>query len=121
MLYLLMIHGDEQGWAALSEDEQNAIREEYGRFAQSARESGKLVGGGELQPTDRATTVRVKDGETILTDGPYAETKEAFGGYFLVEAGAIDEAVELARGLPVSRTRGAVEVRPVYVDESEAS
>jgi hypothetical protein len=121
MQYLLMIHGDERGWAALSEGEQTAVREEYGRFAQSARESGKLVDGGELQPTDRATTVRVKDGETILTDGPYAQTREALGGYFLVEAGSIDEAVELAKGLPPPGRRGAVEVRPVYVDESEAS
>jgi len=121
MQYMLMIHGDEQGWAALSEDEQNAVREEYGRFAQSARESGKLVSGGELQPTDRATTVRVKDGETVLTDGPYAETKEPLGGYFIVDAGSIDEAVELAKGLPPPRTRGAVEIRPVYVDEGEAS
>ena len=121
MQYLLMIHGDEQGWAALSEDEQSAVRQEYGDFAQRMRESGKLLGGGELQPTDRATTVRAKDGETILTDGPYAETKEAFGGYFVVETESIDEAVELAKQLPPSSPRGGVEVRPVYVDESEAS
>lgn len=121
MQYLLMIHGDEQGWAALSEDEQNGLREQYGRFAERTRESGKLVDGAELQPSDRATTVRVKGGEAILTDGPYAETKEALGGYFLVEAGSIDEAVELAKGMPPPGTRGAVEVRPVYVDESEAS
>lgn len=118
MQYMLMIHGDEEAWAALSEDEQNALREEYGRFAQRTQESGKLVGGGELHPTDRATTVRAKDGETVLTDGPYAETKDPLGGYFLVEADSIDEAVELAKGLP--RTGGAVEVWPAYVDESEA-
>jgi hypothetical protein len=121
MQYLLMIHNDEREWAALSEDEQSAVREEYGRFARRARESGKLVGGDELQPTDRATTVRVQDGETVLADGPYAETKEALGGYFLVEADSIDEAVELAKQLPAPRTRGGVEVRPVYEDESEAS
>jgi hypothetical protein len=121
MQYLLMIHSDEREWGALSEDEQNTVREEYGRFAQRARESGKLLGGDELQATDRATTVRVKGGETVLTDGPYAETKEALGGYFLVEADSIDEAVELARQLPAPRTRGGVEIRPVYGDESEAS
>jgi hypothetical protein len=121
MLYLLMIHGDEQGWAALSGDEQSAIRDEYRRFAQRARESGKLVDGGELQPTDRATTVRAQNDEVILTDGPYAAMKEALGGYFLVDTDSIDEAVELAKQLPPSSARGGVEVRPVYVDESEAS
>jgi hypothetical protein len=119
--YLLMIHSDEREWSALSEDEQSTAREEYGRFAQRARESGKLLGGAELQPTDRATTVRVQGGETVLADGPYAETKEALGGYFLVEAESIDEAVEMAKQLPAPRTRGGVEVRPVYEDESEAS
>jgi hypothetical protein len=121
MLYLLMIHGDEREWAALSEDEQAAVREKYGRFAQGARESGKLVAGDELQPTDRATTVRVQDGEVVLTDGPYAETKQPLGGYFLVDTDSIDEAVELATQLPPSSARGGVEVRPLYVDESEAS
>jgi hypothetical protein len=121
MQYLLMIHGDEREWAALSEDERSAIREEYGRFAESARESGKLLGGNELQPTDRATTVRAQNDEVVLTDGPYAETREALGGYFLVDTDSIDEAVELAKQLPPSSARGGVEVRPLYVDESEAS
>jgi hypothetical protein len=121
MHYLLMIHGDEREWVELSDDEQSAVRAEYGRFAQTARESGKLVGAGELQPTDRATTVRRRDGEIVLVDGPYADTKEALGGYFLVEADSIDDAVELAKQLPPPRTGGGIEVRPVYVDESEAS
>jgi hypothetical protein len=121
MHYLLMIHGDEREWAALSEDVQTAVRTEYGRFAERVGESGKLVDGGELQPTDRATTVRLRNDEIVLTDGPYAETSEPLGGYFVIEAGSIDEAVELAKQLPPSSTRGGVEVRPVYVDESEAS
>jgi hypothetical protein len=120
MHYMLMIHGDEREWAALSEDEQDAVREEYGRFAQQARESGRLVDGGELQPTDRATTVRIRNDEIVLTDGPYEETNAALGGYFVVEAGSIDEAVELAKELPPSGTRGGVEVRPVYAQSEES-
>ncbi|HYZ18163.1 MAG TPA: YciI family protein [Gaiellaceae bacterium] len=120
MHYMLLIHGDEREWATLSEDEQNAIREEYGRFAQRARESGKLVDAGELQPTDRATTVRLRNDEIVLTDGPYEETNSALGGYFVVDAGSIDEAVELAKQLPPSGTRAGVEVRPVYVQSEES-
>jgi hypothetical protein len=121
MLYLLMIHADEGEWAALPEDEQNDVREGYRRFAQRARERGKLLGGDELQPTDRATTVRLRNDEIVLEDGPYEATKEALGGFFFVDTGSIGEAVELAKELPPPRARGGVEVRPVYVDESEAS
>ncbi|HET7857535.1 MAG TPA: YciI family protein [Gaiellaceae bacterium] len=121
MLYLLMIYADEGEWAGLSEDEQNAVREKYRGFAQRAREDGKLLGGDELQPTDRATTVRLRNDEVVLTDGPYEVTREALGGFFVVDTDSIDDAVELARQLPAPRTRGGVEVRPLYVDESEAS
>jgi hypothetical protein len=119
--FLLMIHSDEREWAALPEEEQKAVVEEFGEFARRARESGKLVGSGQLQPTDRATTVRVQNGETVVTDGPYEETKQALGGYFLVDCGSIDDAIELARQLPAPRTSGAVEVRPVYEEEGETS
>ena len=77
--------------------------------------------GAQLHPTERATTVRVADGEAIVTDGPYAETKEALGGYFLVEADSIEEAVELAKQPPAPRTAGGVEVRPVYEEGEEPS
>jgi hypothetical protein len=119
--FLLMIHSDEGEWATLPEGERKAVVAEFGAFAQRARESGKLLGGGELQPTDRATTVRVESGETVVTDGPYAETKEALGGYFLVESDSIDEAVELAKQLPAPRAGGGVEVRPIYEEEGETS
>ena len=121
MQYLLMIHGEEGEWESLSEDERGAVREQFMQFADRARESGALVRSGELQPTDRATTVRVANGETIVTDGPYAETKEALGGFFLVECDSIDAAVGLAEQLPQPGKSGAVEVRPVHVDEGDES
>lgn len=119
MKFMLMIHGDESEWSTLSDADRTEALEEFGEFARQARESGTLVGSSQLQPTDRATTVRVLNGETIVTDGPYAETKEALGGYFLVECNSIDEAVELAKQLPRPRTSAAVEVRPVYEEEGE--
>jgi hypothetical protein len=106
MRYLLMIHGDETGWDALPEAEQHARRE---RYAAVARRS-EVLRASELGPTSSATTVRVQDGDTLVTDGPYAETREALGGLFVVEADSIDAAVELARELPPS----SIEVRPIY-------
>ena len=117
MKFLLMIHGDETGWDELSEDAQRTARERYGAVA--GRE--EVIRASELGPTASATTVRVKDGATLVTDGPYAETKEAVGGFFLVEADSIDDAVELARQLPAPRRRGGIEVRPVYTDEGGAA
>lgn len=114
MKFLLMIHGDETGWDALSEDEQQARRERYGAVARR----GEVLRATELGPTSSATTVRVQDGSTLVTDGPYAETREALGGLFLVEAASIDDALELAGALPAPGGRGGIEVRPVYGDES---
>jgi hypothetical protein len=120
MKYLLMIHSDETSWDALTGDEQQAMVAQYSSFAQQARERGALLAGDELQPTANATTVRLDDGKTIVTDGPYAETKEALGGFFLLEARSIDEAIELAKQLPAPAT-GGIEIRPVYVDEGDES
>ena len=117
MKYLLLIHGDEHEWEALAESERHAIVGAYGEVAARFREQGRLVRGAQLHPTERATTVRVVDGETVVTDGPYAETKEALGGYFLVEADSVEEAVELAQQLPAPRHGGGVEVRPIYEDD----
>jgi hypothetical protein len=111
MKYLLMIHGDEAGWDELSAGEQQARRERY----RAVSRSGAVLRASELGPTSSATTVRVENGSTVVTDGPYAETREALGGIFLVEAGSIDEAVELAKQLPPS---SAIEVRPVYGGDS---
>ena len=117
MKFLFLIHGDEREWEALTEPERQAVVAAYGEAAARFREPGRLVRGAQLHPTERATTVRVVDGDAVVTDGPYAETKEALGGYFLVEADSLEEAVELAKQLPAPRHGGGVEVRPIYEDD----
>ena len=109
MKYALLIYSNDAEWDNLSDDERQAIYGEY--FAVS--ETAGVVGGQELQGADTATTVRVHNGSTLTTDGPFAETKEALGGFFLFEANDIDSAIELASRIPAARRGGAVEVRPV--------
>jgi hypothetical protein len=107
--YALLIYSHEPDWDSLSEDEKAAIYGEY--FAVS--ETAGVVGGQELQPAAMATTVRVRDGRTMTTDGPFVETKEMLGGFFIFEADNLDAALELASRIPAARRGGAVEVRPV--------
>jgi hypothetical protein len=109
MQYLLLIYGSDEAWAELSDDERNAMYDEY---AQVAAHPG-IRGGAELQPATTATTVRVTDDETLTTDGPFSDTKEVLGGFFLLEADNLDEAIEVASRIPAARGGGAVEVRPV--------
>jgi len=111
MKYMLLIHGGgaRDEFDSLSEDEQKAIFGEYMAISQAAG----VLGGDQLQPADTATTVRVEDGNTLTTDGPFVATKEALGGYYLFEADDLDAAIELAARIPASRMGGAVEVRPV--------
>jgi hypothetical protein len=109
---MLLIYDDEQLWQGFSEDERNGLMGEYGGFTQAIRESGNFVEGAPLQPTPTATTVRLRDGETLVTDGPFAETKEQLGGYYLIEAENADEALEIAARVPSARY-GSIEVRPV--------
>ena len=109
MKYALLIHSNDEQWEQRSQEEQQAIYGEY--FAIS--ELPGVVGGAELEPVTTATTVRVADGRTLATDGPYAETKEALGGFFLYEADNLDDAIEVAARIPAARFGGAVEVRPV--------
>lgn len=120
MEFLALIHGDASVWDAFDDDQRSAAYAEYGRFAEEARAAGVLVGGDELASPNAATTVRVRDGQTLVSDGPYAEVKEALGGYFLLECGSLDEAVEWAARIP-GAAHGAVEVRPVHVGEEEES
>ena len=115
MKVMALIYGDASRWDAFSDDEREAVYEQYRAFADEAGKAGVVAGGGELASTRDATTVRVRDGETLVTDGPYAEVKEALGGYFLFECESMDEAVEYAAKIPGAE-HGAVEVRPVYVD-----
>ena len=112
MEFLALIHADENGWESLSNEERQAVYQRYMDFS----ERKEVVGGAELQSTTAATTVRVRDGDRLVTDGPYAEVKEALGGFFILEADSIDEACRLAAEIPAAE-RGAVEVRPIYVRE----
>jgi hypothetical protein len=116
MQYLCLIYDDETNWGTMPEDERNAVFAEYGTFTESIKESGNYVAGDALQPTSTATTVRVRNGETLVTDGPFAETKEQLGGYYLVEAKDVDEALKIAERIPSARY-GSIEVRPVVVWE----
>jgi hypothetical protein len=120
MQYMLLIYGDESSWETRSDDERGQIFQAYGAFTEELRQSGSMVAGDALQPTQTATTVRVQDGETLTTDGPFAETKEQLGGYYLIEADSLDEAVEWAGKVPGAR-HGSVEVRPVMVFEEEGA
>jgi hypothetical protein len=109
--YLLQIYsGGETGESErLSEDEENAVVEEYLAIGQAPG----VVGGGQLQPIETATTVRVENGQTLLTDGPFVEAKEHLGGYVVVDADDLDAALEIAARIPAARLGGAVEVRPI--------
>ncbi len=111
MMYLLQIYSTTAGAAydELSQEQKDAITGEYMAIGQTPG----IAGGHQLQPPETATTVRVQDGSTLTTDGPFAETKEAFGGYFLYEADDLDAAIELAARIPAARMGGAIEVRPV--------
>lgn len=112
MQYMLLIYDDPAVWGAMPEDERNGYYGEYMAFTQALRESGKLVAGDQLQPTTTATSVRVRSGKTLTTDGPFAETKEVLGGYYLINADSLDEALEWGAKIPSSRV-GTIEVRPI--------
>lgn len=114
MQYLLMIYEDEKAWTKLSEAERGKIFGEYMTFTADIKKSGHYVGGNPLQPVHTATTVRVRDGKTTKTDGPFAETREQLGGYYLIEAKDLDEACAIGARIPASRM-GSIEVRPVMV------
>jgi hypothetical protein len=109
---MLLICDDERGWSKLSETEQREIYAEYGRFTQQVNASGHYVAAAQLQPASTATTVRVRDGKRLVTDGPFAETREQLGGYYLIDAADFDEAIAIAARIPSARS-GVIEVRPV--------
>jgi hypothetical protein len=109
MKYMLLIYLDEQ---ALSETERQECYVESTQLAQKIHSSGKYLAANPLQPTSMATSVRVRNGKRLVTDGPFAETREQLGGYFLIEANDLDEAIGIAAQIPMAR-KGTVEVRPV--------
>jgi hypothetical protein len=112
MKYLLMICDEEKKWADMSEAQRGAIHAEYGKFGADIRKSGNYLAGQALQPTNTATTVRVRDGKTLMTHGPFAETREQLGGFYLIEAKNLDEATAIAARIPSARM-GSIEVRPI--------
>ena len=112
MRYMLMIYDAEIDWAALSQQDQGKMFAEYGAFTEGIKKSGHYLSGAPLQPTPTATTVRVRDGRTVTTDGPFAETREQLGGFYLVEAKDLDEAIAMAARIPSARM-GSIEIRPV--------
>ena len=120
MQYMLLIYGDQNGWQSRTEEENNQLMQDYYQFTEDLQKSGSMVGGDALEPTQTATTVRVRNDETLTTDGPFAETKEQLGGYYIVDVGSLDEALEWAAKIPGAQ-HGSVEVRPVMVFEEDGS
>jgi hypothetical protein len=109
MQYALLIYEAPGSYDDFSDDERRAVSAEY----LALRDDPRVVGGARLKPVETATTLRVQDGEPLITDGPFADTKEVFGGFYLLEADDLDAATELAAQIPAARLGGSVEIRPV--------
>jgi hypothetical protein len=114
MQYLLMIYQNEVEYAKNDAATSKKMVEEYGAFTQSIIQSGNFKAGDRLQPTTTATTVRVRDGKTLTTDGPFAETREQLAGYYMIDAKDLDAALSIAARIPGARL-GSIEVRPIWV------
>jgi hypothetical protein len=114
MQYLLMIYTHEAEYAKMDAATGKKVMDEYGAFTQSIIQNGNFKAGDRLQPASTATTVRVRDGKTLTTDGPFAETREQLGGYYLIEAKDLDAALGIAGRIPGARY-GSIEVRPIWV------
>ena len=112
MRYMLMIYTVPGAWEAMSEEERNSVMGEYYDYTDSLENAGILRAGAPLEGVDTATTVRVRDGERLTTDGPFAETREVLGGYYVIEVDSLDEALDHAARIPGARW-GSIEVRPV--------
>jgi hypothetical protein len=111
--YLLMIYSNEQQFTALGQAALGKLSEEYTEYTKSIVQAGQFKGGERLRPASTASTVRVREGKTVVTDGPFAETREQLGGFYLVDAKNLDEALALAARIPGARY-GSVEVRPIW-------
>ena len=112
MQYLLLIYDQESIWKDMPAAEAGALHAEYMAFTADIRKSGPLIAGDALQSVTTATTVRVRDGKTQMTDGPFAETREQLGGYYLIEAKDLDEASKIAARIPSAKI-GSIEIRPI--------
>ena len=113
MRYLLLICDDEKAYEARSPEESQATLAQYMKFGEEMGKKGVLQGGERLRPTSDATSVQVRNGETVTADGPFAETKEQIGGFYLVDCKDLDEAIEVAARIPGARV-GTIEVRPIW-------
>lgn len=114
MQYMMLIYSDETAEASMTEEELGAMMAQYSDFTREVRERGAFVYGEPLQPTATATTVRLREGRVMPQDGPYAETKEQLGGFYILECADLDEAITLAAKIPAAQ-HGAIEIRPVTV------
>ncbi|MFN8177809.1 MAG: YciI family protein [bacterium] len=112
MKYLCLIYSDETQWQKMSKAELEKVMVDYREFTDGIRKSGHLVDGNPLEPVHTATTVRVRNGKLSTTDGPFAETKEQLGGYYMIEAKDLNEAIQVASRIPGAR-HGCIEVRPI--------
>ncbi len=118
MRYLLLIHAAEELYAKMSEDEMNTLMAGYGQFTQELQAAGAMQAAERLREVNTATTVRLRDGKVDTTDGPFAETKEQLGGFYLIEAKDLDEATAWAAKIPCAAV-GCVEVRPIWENGEE--
>ena len=117
MQYMLLIYGDEKQWTNIPEAETKKMYAQYGTYTKELIASGAMLGGSELAPIANATTVRMRNGKVATTDGPFAETKEQLGGYYLIDVPNLDEAIKWASKIP-SSTFGSIEVRPLVGNSS---
>ncbi len=120
MQYLLLIYDNEKVWADMSPEESGKLFAEYMTFSKEIRASGHLIAGEALQPVHTATTVRTRDGKTTTTDGPFAETREQLGGFYMINAKDLDEATKIAARIPSARL-GSIEIRPVQLFDQPGS
>ena len=112
MRYLCLIYDNEQQWATMPKNQSDTLMGEYGAFTQGLKQSGKYVAGEALQPTQTATTLRVRNGKISTTDGPFAETKEQLGGFYMIDAKDLNDAIQVASKIPSARL-GSIEIRPI--------
>ena len=112
MKYLCLIYEDEKAWAHMPKEESDAIMGEYFAFTDGIRQSGHYIAGEALQPTFTATTIRIRNGQLSTTDGPFAETKEQLGGFYMIEARDLNDAIQVASKIPAVRM-GSIEIRPI--------
>lgn len=121
MEVMALVYDNPDAWERMSEAEQTVAYEGYVAVARDAEAAGALVDAGELESTAAATSVRVRNGEALVTDGPYAEVKESLGGYYLFSCDSLEEAIDWAARIPAAWHGGAIELRPVHVEEGAAA